>query len=52
MSRHSIGKGNADFLAHVADGVPADELRKRWRDGRYPHLHEKLARYAIKRRGY
>lgn len=52
MRQSSVGKGNGEFLAHVAEGVPADELRKRWKEGRYPNLHAGLAKWAIKHRGF
>ena len=43
----TIGVGNGTFLAHVATGMSRDELVKNWREGRYPDLHEPLARDAM-----
>lgn len=34
------GKGNALFLADLADGVPDAEMRARWKRGEYPDLHQ------------
>lgn len=34
-----IGGGNAKFLADLAEGVPDETMRQRYKAGEYPDLH-------------
>ncbi len=35
----NVGAGNAQFLADLADKVPTDVMRERYKSGRYAPLH-------------
>ncbi len=35
----NAGQGNAYFIADLAAGVPDEEMRSRFKAGRYPFLH-------------
>lgn len=34
-----VGYGNAMFLADLAEGVPDEAMRKKFKGGQYPDLH-------------
>lgn len=38
------GCGNAQFLADIARGQTAEQMRANWKQGAYPGLNEKWAR--------
>lgn len=45
------GETNGRFLGLVANGVPTEELRRRWKAREFPGLSERIARQALKERG-
>ena len=42
-----VGESNGRFLGYAANGMSADELRKRWKEGEFPDLHPALAKAAL-----